>query len=290
MRYVKKNFTPPPPQLKEFAEKHEMEFLAGDKKLKGKFSQKVRPHLDKLYYGKCAYCESYSKPTSTIEIDHYRPTSKYNWLTFEWSNLLPACPTCNRKKGDKFPVQYEERTLNNPGCSDRLVNSEALMGEGPLILNPELDNPMDYLVYFPPDGEIAAKSGNLRGKKTIEVCELDRDDLKEAYKRQIDVVVNSIEDKTLITINFISRNRSLFEEDEKYWLSVFYLRTFQELKKLQNPKNKIAYTQLGYYMYDGFDEFIINRLPDHKNARTIVRKAFRLFKEGKLEKEARNDG
>ena len=31
----------------------------------------------------CAYCEETCKP----EVDHFRPTSRYPWLVYRWSNL-----------------------------------------------------------------------------------------------------------------------------------------------------------------------------------------------------------
>lgn len=37
------------------------------------------------------------------EIDHFRPTSKFPHLVYEWSNWIFACHTCNHNKSAKWP-------------------------------------------------------------------------------------------------------------------------------------------------------------------------------------------
>lgn len=287
MRYVKKDHNSPPPELEAYVEKYKKRVLTGNSKLKNKFNEMIRPHLNKLYYGKCAYCESFSEPASTIEVDHYRPTSKYRWLAFEWSNLLPACKKCNSKKSNRFPLQDEKLKFNSSNGDNYKVDSKTLMDkEKPLLLNPELDNPTDHLVYTPPYGEIASKSDSLKGEKTIEICGLNRDGLQEAYKRQIDRIVDTIADITVIIIDLKESNPSLYEKNKKYRFSLYllYLKPFQELERLQDPKNTGAYTQLGYQMYEEFDDFVIDRLPNYKDTKAIVRKVFILFRDGKLKR------
>ena len=72
--------------------------------------------LKRLYYGKCAYCESKIEHATSLQVEHYRPKNGvqedvkhygYYWLGCEWSNLLLACPNCNGKgaKGIKFPIE-----------------------------------------------------------------------------------------------------------------------------------------------------------------------------------------
>src|SRR5689334_19247956 len=43
------------------------------------------------FNGKCAYCESPIGPGAYADLENFRPKLQYWWLTYEWSNLLPAC-------------------------------------------------------------------------------------------------------------------------------------------------------------------------------------------------------
>lgn len=72
------------------------------------------------------------------DIEHFRPKSVaiHRAHVFEWSNLLWLCTPCNRRKGNRFPV--------DPA------------GE-PLLIDPTLDNPWDHLIYIPETGELQAR-------------------------------------------------------------------------------------------------------------------------------------
>lgn len=71
-------------------------------------SDDVKQALRNLFHGKCAYCESLFAGTQPPDIEHYRPKggieeSKphpgYWWLAMAWTNLLPSCIDCNRRRG-----------------------------------------------------------------------------------------------------------------------------------------------------------------------------------------------
>ena len=49
----------------------------------------------------CGYCEE----ETVGQIDHFRPVSKCPSLVYEWSNWIFACPTCNREKSNKCPLE-----------------------------------------------------------------------------------------------------------------------------------------------------------------------------------------
>lgn len=68
----------------------------------------VRAALEKLFYGKCAYCETRYAASAPVDIEHYRPKGAvaedvdhggYWWIAMDWQNLLPSCIDCNRKRG-----------------------------------------------------------------------------------------------------------------------------------------------------------------------------------------------
>ena len=143
----------------------------------------VKAELEKLFEGKCAYCESKYASTAPLDVEHYRPKGRvqgaedhdgYWWLAAKWENLFPSCIDCNRKrwqptpkphvdlsqlskasekltaptgtgKGDCFPLLDEEL---------RATKKEELKRETPLLLNPCEDNPEDHLNfrYYPEIG------------------------------------------------------------------------------------------------------------------------------------------
>src|SRR6266536_5200929 len=111
----------------------------------------VREALERMFHGKCAYCESFIGHISPTDVEHWRPKGSirtedgilmdgYWWLAAEWTNLFPACPHCNRPtrheaagggttagKGMRFPLATAR--LQAPQEGDEL-------NEQPLLLNP----------------------------------------------------------------------------------------------------------------------------------------------------------
>lgn len=90
---------------------------AEDKGFKFSFSvykhADVKERLEELFHGKCAYCESRYSSTRPMDVEHYRPKGRvaeseghpgYYWLAAEWTNLLPSCIDCNRRRN-----QFDER-------------------------------------------------------------------------------------------------------------------------------------------------------------------------------------
>jgi len=135
-----------------------------------------------LFHYKCAYCESFISSTQPGDVEHYRPKGRikdsegkvvrircgdadiehpgYWWLCYEWTNLLPSCIDCNRRrrhgdedavagKADWFPIAGTRAT--NP--NDSLENEQAL------LLDPTDDAFDPHQEFeFMSDGKIAAKT------------------------------------------------------------------------------------------------------------------------------------
>lgn len=284
MRRIKKNFLQPPVEVAKFAEKNMEKMLAGDDNPIHRIRTLVKPHLELLYLNKCAYCESYIGITGFSRIDHYRPTAKYRWLSLEWSNLVISCEKCNHYKSDSFPLQDEKKRMIKPSSKTQYADSPQLVGEEPLLLNPELDDPSEHITYCP-NGTILEKNSSKRGRETIAACKLNRHVLKVEYKRQINKILKAIKIQSKNAAKFIN----MVNNDEIRLL--LYIETFTELKELQNPGNKYAYTQLGTQMVEDFENFFVCRLPGNEDMRDMVRKAFALFKKRYLDyrgKHARN--
>lgn len=170
--------------------------------------------LKEIYNNKCAYCEGFSAAQAPFPVEHYRPKGKvtvfvsnkiidvsnhngYYWLAYEWSNLLWSCYWCNQHKASQFTLEDETQrvfqpTLNVDGDlikKECLIDADVLLAEKPLLLNPEIDKAEDHF-YFLPNGEI--KSVTNRGKETIRICELDREDLCLARRKLADDIFKEI--------------------------------------------------------------------------------------------------
>jgi uncharacterized protein (TIGR02646 family) len=153
----------------------------------------VRLALETMFGPKCAYCETQYASGNSPETEHYRPKKEiergdktrieagYYWLAASWSNLLPTCVFCNRRrkhryedgtrttgKGIQFPLLDESRRATKPGEEQ---------AEEPLLLDPTVDDPNEHLrfgqeaVVSPaPDGAGTSR----RGEATIDVLGLNR--------------------------------------------------------------------------------------------------------------------
>ena len=154
-------------------------------------TEDLRRALTDLCEGKCAYCESAIGAVAPAQIDRYRPRSfagtdrtikrdHYWWLAYEWSNLYLCCPVCSRNKGRRFPVEGER--------AEQLTFGEDLLNaEKPLLLDPGADHPDDHLA-FDDNGLVLAKT--LRGQTTIDALGLNRSDLVNARRHELDFIRN----------------------------------------------------------------------------------------------------
>ncbi len=146
-------------------------------------SAEVKDALEQLFHGKCAYCESAYSATQPVDVEHYRPKGKvegddshpgYWWLAMEWSNLLPSCIDCNRRRNQKTPTvngqgmaaltrhadvaRTEELAtgkacafpLGEGGirCDDPEGDAADLDAEQALLLDPTRDDPDQHLEFL----------------------------------------------------------------------------------------------------------------------------------------------
>lgn len=140
----------------------------------------VKAALERLFRGKCAYCETFYSSTQPMDVEHFRPKGAvegddthpgYWWIAMAWDNLLPSCIDCNRKrnqvtpKGDVSQVQLLEETLKfsrsssvGTGKKDSFPLAEGgvravkaqdpLPAERALLLNPCEEDPGEHLEYL----------------------------------------------------------------------------------------------------------------------------------------------
>lgn len=169
----------------------------------------VKRKLAELFYGKCAYCESSYGATQPMDVEHWRPKGQienadgskgkpaYYWLAATWDNLFPSCIDCNRKreqldaltndrrligKADQFPLADGSTRAVVPGQEDREV---------PLLLNPCVDAPEDYL-SFTTKAVVRPRAAESfpqeRARVSIDVYALNRSDLVLARKEVLRLI------------------------------------------------------------------------------------------------------
>jgi uncharacterized protein (TIGR02646 family) len=173
----------------------------------------VKKELTELFYGKCAYCETPYAVSGDLNIEHYRPKSLvkieednreltgYWWLASAWNNLLPSCKRCNcvyiyefnggkfsLGKGNFFPISnvlYRNRV--NPRVNDEQI-------EVALLIDPSIDNPMDYLIFDFTSKEsiVNPKYGSLKGVKSIQHYALNRPDLVKERTKEVKRFANEL--------------------------------------------------------------------------------------------------
>jgi hypothetical protein len=116
------------------------------------------------FHGKCAYCEARPGHVSHPHIEHFRPNglARFEGKMFDWDNWLLSCGICNEEKWKHFPEEDGQ----------------------PLLLNPAEEEPSAHLCFVGPRLRGASK----RGKKTVELVDLDRQPLRDERESWLNVV------------------------------------------------------------------------------------------------------
>ena len=147
----------------------------------------VKQILKKAQHNKCCFCEK-DQGDEYGAIEHYRPkngyqsarkqklkTPGYYWLCYSWDNLYFVCSACNTTKANLFPLVKE---FNRATSHKKNIDKES-----PKLIDPGgKKDPRNHIVF---DAQFVRGKTPL-GKKTIEICGLNRDALNEKRKELID--------------------------------------------------------------------------------------------------------
>ncbi|MEN4849432.1 hypothetical protein ABEH01_08375 [Pantoea agglomerans] len=233
------------------------------KKFKVYKDDSVKHALEKLFHGKCAYCETLYAVTQPVDVEHFRPKGKpheYWWLAAVWENLLPSCIDCNRERQHKksihslsnklfksgkqshFPITnnksifvYSEKKINNSYLLQNLI------AEGELLLNPCDDRYIEDLFEYCNNGVVypstSAKENPhllIKVDETISVIGLNRPSLVFARKQmllQLDLLIFIANKLSLLLkdVNLNSHHKVIIEE------VIIYI--FKNIKSYKSPKN-----------------------------------------------------
>lgn len=125
---------------------------------------------------KCMYCESDVLTVDHGEIEHFRPKSIYENLTYDWENLGFVCHRCNHAKLAKF----DEETP---------------------YIDPYSEDPQNHIVFCGFEAKPLRQCE--RGELTILDLKLNRPDLREnriEKLKEIDAFIAAWKNKTNTTL------------------------------------------------------------------------------------------
>jgi len=138
--------------------------------------------LRELFIFKCAFCETPLPSWASGTVHRLRPEQEavdewgevsrphYWWLAYSWENLYYACRACDEAAGARFPI---DGVRGEVGTDVATLSTS----ERQFVLDPCLEEPSAHL-FFADDGSVAPRSD--RGDHTIEIFQLNRDELVEA--------------------------------------------------------------------------------------------------------------
>lgn len=162
--------------------------------------EEVKSVLKKTQHNKCAFCESVLVSVAHGDVEHFRPKGDwkqhlnqkelikpgYYWLAYEWENLLFSCQICNQSyKKNYFPLKDPDNRA--------LSHHMDIQNEERLLINPLIDDPEKHITF----NQHIIQEITIEGKKTIEVCGIDRPDLnleRERVYSDIPILLNIIEE------------------------------------------------------------------------------------------------
>lgn len=147
----------------------------------------VKNSLISIQNHKCCFCESRVTHISDGDVEHFRPKAAwlheidglkkpgYFFLAYDWDNLLLSCQACNqRAKGNQFPILNSIIRIAISSTYDYSL-------EKAIFINPAMEDPEISITFY----EEIPKGNNYRGRKTIELLELDRFSLNEARREKL---------------------------------------------------------------------------------------------------------
>ncbi|MDQ1150502.1 uncharacterized protein (TIGR02646 family) [Sphingobacterium zeae] len=192
----------------------------------------VKKALSQLYNHKCAYCEQ----KTDLTIEHYRPKTKYSWLSLEWSNMLPVCYNCSRNRTDKFLIKGKEINMAQIQFVDNslIANMPIFKNEQPLLLHPEVDSPENH-ISFDSNGNAVGRTE--KGRYTIDVYSLNRDLLIQ--KRSS--IVSTLQDELRELVKDFFQSTFVLNGD--YFVSKIgkdFENFYKRLYKLQSPTSEFT--------------------------------------------------
>jgi hypothetical protein len=88
--------------------------------------KKYKPYLRDEFHTQCVYCrlpDALTRGADSFGTDHYRPVKWFKSLKSEYVNLFYCCNSCNRLKGDYWPLMGKAPNILLPNpCDFRMAD------------------------------------------------------------------------------------------------------------------------------------------------------------------------
>jgi uncharacterized protein (TIGR02646 family) len=234
MHKVDKDFSCPPASLTSMKTKVLRDDIIKQRKYPAqekyddRFKQDdIKTALKEIYHNKCVYCEQDIRD-AFVHIEHYRPKSIYYWLVYSWDNLFLCCEKCNTNKGNRFETETGKRVRFSKSTLKDIHNLAAKYNkiEKPLLINPELEDIEDKLVFDLENGNI--RSTDPRCQHTVDCCKLDRAEANDNRKEIWDEFYKRVS----AIIYRISLNKKRLKDEEITGIE-FKMEYHQEIVQLK---------------------------------------------------------
>lgn len=225
--------------------------------------------LVKLYSNKCACCER--SRGEELQVDHYRPKkarqnkdatynhSGYYWLTYEWSNLMPLCSSCNQSKSNYFPLKDEVKRVIYHTHQLAYKPKELYIHEEPLFINPEIDLQPERHFKYLPNGEVEGRTDE--GKAMVKFYKLDN----RTKRRERNIIIKEyFQEITTALDKYLKSNMG---EREKGQLEGSLESIFKRI--CENGKKDKPLSLMHLYIRNYFNEFIAKQFPSQYQPRLV---------------------
>ncbi len=172
----------------------------------GGLVSQIRRTLLKMSNQTCVYC-GIKIDNSSLDVDHYLPSSVFPYLAYCWDNLLPTCKRCNQNiKSDFCPQslvgkKIVEQILKERVEADLIYDKASILSsiaQYDRLIEPTYDNPTEHLEFNPEFYfyESKTKIGELTRVKFFMhkevICEWEK------LSHFVQALVQKIQDKQLI--------------------------------------------------------------------------------------------
>ncbi|MDR1964837.1 MAG: HNH endonuclease [Planctomycetaceae bacterium] len=153
---------------------------------------------------RCMYCSN----SASSDVEHFYPKSAFPEKTFDWENMLWICTSCNRKKGDEFPVNEQN---------------------SPLLIDPVSENVWEFFFIdefgmLSPVFDKSINKPNIRAKNTIETLGLNSEDRNYLCqnRRQAIKKLNEWVNRRIELLESKNKNRQQIIEELKEEKNTFF--------------------------------------------------------------------
>lgn len=178
-----------------------------DYKWKSRIWKQLKDHLQDIFQGKCAYCQSDYAHVAFGDVEHYRPKSAvsdedgkpidhpgYYWLAYDPANYLPSCQLCNQGHGKQTRFPIAGKYAKNP--------DKSLEDEKPFLVNPYETDIRSHVTFGTSKNKNPGFAGkrDKMGRASIKVYDLNRNGLPDKRKEEQENAKNAYSQAVVLNV------------------------------------------------------------------------------------------